>query len=278
MDCRVEREPDVLVTGGRERIGAAIARALARRGHGVVIHHHQPHDEMPRRWRANSIRGRADRDGDGRPGRCRKRPPRCSRRHASVMGGPIDGLVNSASVFEFDRPPDFDVALLATSMMRGQSGAPVALASALAEQDDLRRRRGGQSARPEGRQPQSRFLHLYLQQGRAGRRDRDAGAGARAARPRQRGLARPDAAERRPERRGVRASVRAQNLLQRPVAIDDVARDGRVSAHRAAASPARTCSSIAASASCKRDGDVMFRRPAAAMAEATTRSGSMRSR
>ena len=54
----------------------------------------------------------------------------------NAMDGPIDGLVNCASVFEFDRPPHFDPALHAR-LTAVNLTAPVALACALAEQDEL---------------------------------------------------------------------------------------------------------------------------------------------
>jgi NAD(P)-dependent dehydrogenase (short-subunit alcohol dehydrogenase family) len=54
-----------------------------------------------------------------------------------VAGGAIDGLVNSASAFDYDTPPMLDPALLARLYAIGHS-APVLLASALARQDDLR--------------------------------------------------------------------------------------------------------------------------------------------
>ena len=58
-------------------------------------------------------------------------------RARAVAGGPIDGLVNSASTFRYDAPPDLDPALLAELYAVGHS-APVLLASALARQDDVR--------------------------------------------------------------------------------------------------------------------------------------------
>ena len=53
-----------------------------------------------------------------------------------VAGGPIDGLVNSASTFRYDTPPTIDRALLAELYAVGHS-APVLLACALARQDDV---------------------------------------------------------------------------------------------------------------------------------------------
>ena len=124
----------VLVTGGSRRVGAAIVRALAGAGHRVVIHHHQPHDEDavglaheldPSGERIATVTGDlAD-------------PIAIFRASREAMHGTIDGLVNCASVFEFDRPPDFDVGLLAKLTATNLS-APVALASELAKQEELR--------------------------------------------------------------------------------------------------------------------------------------------
>ncbi|MEO5494870.1 MAG: SDR family oxidoreductase [Sphingomonas sp.] len=123
----------VLVTGGSRRIGAAIVRALAGAGHRVVIHHHQPHDDD-----ATALAHELDPSG--------KRvatvagdlsdPVAIFRAAREVTNGTIDGLVNCASVFEFDRPPDFDPALLARLTTTNLS-APVALACELARQDGL---------------------------------------------------------------------------------------------------------------------------------------------
>lgn len=126
----------VLVTGGSRRIGAAIVRVLAGAGHRVVIHHHHPHDED-----AASLAQELDPTGDrvvtvvgdlAEPDAAAA----ILRAAHSAMGGTVDGLVNCASVFEFDRPPHFDPALLAR-LTAVNLAAPTALACALAEQDGL---------------------------------------------------------------------------------------------------------------------------------------------
>jgi NAD(P)-dependent dehydrogenase (short-subunit alcohol dehydrogenase family) len=127
----------VLVTGGSRRIGAAIVRALAAAGHRVVIHHHQPHDDD-----AAALARELDPSGEQVATVTgdladRSAPAAIFRAARSVMNGPIDGLVNCASVFEFDRPPDFDPELLAKLAAINLS-APVALACELAKQDGLR--------------------------------------------------------------------------------------------------------------------------------------------
>ena len=125
----------VLVTGGAKRIGAGIARRLALRGHAVAIHHHHaPEDAEALRatiaaagGEACIVSGELAEDGTA----------------ASLidaaregLGGPIDGLVNNASQFAFDALPLTDYALF-DQHMRINCAAPVALASALAGQHDL---------------------------------------------------------------------------------------------------------------------------------------------
>jgi NAD(P)-dependent dehydrogenase (short-subunit alcohol dehydrogenase family) len=123
----------VLVTGGSRRVGAAIVRALAGAGHRVVIHHHQPHDDDAAAL-ANELDPAGERivtvAGDLAD------PIAIFRAAREAMHGTIDGLVNCASVFEFDRPPAFDPALLATLTATNLS-APLALACELAKQEGL---------------------------------------------------------------------------------------------------------------------------------------------
>ncbi|MES2096228.1 MAG: SDR family oxidoreductase [Pseudomonadota bacterium] len=126
----------VLVTGGSRRIGAAIVRALAGAGHRVVIHHHHEQDED-----AAALAVELDPGGE-RIATVTGDLSAPTAAHAilqaarTAMGGTIDGLVNCASVFDFDRPPDFDPALLA-HLTSVNLSTPVALACALAGQQGL---------------------------------------------------------------------------------------------------------------------------------------------
>lgn len=125
----------VLVTGGAKRIGAAVARRLALRGHAVAIHHHHAPDE------AQALASRIAAEG-GRTCVVTGELADAATAPALIdaardgLGGPIDGLVNNASQFAFDALPLTDFALL-DQHMRVNCGAPVALASALAQQLDL---------------------------------------------------------------------------------------------------------------------------------------------
>ncbi|MDB5680165.1 SDR family oxidoreductase [Sphingomonas bacterium] len=126
----------VLVTGGSRRIGAAIVRALARAGHRVVIHHHHQHDDD-----AAALAEELDLSGEHVAtvtGDLADLDSAAAIFSAArnAMNGPIDGLVNCASVFEFDRPPEFDPALLSRLTSINLS-APVALACELAKQEGL---------------------------------------------------------------------------------------------------------------------------------------------
>ncbi len=125
----------VLVTGGARRLGAAIVRRLAADGHAVVIH--QGHADTAGKALSAEIEdaggraatvvgdlsdlaGVADLFAEAR----------------AAIGGPIDGLVNSASRFAFDTPAAFEAALFG-ELAAINCGASAALASALAGQDNV---------------------------------------------------------------------------------------------------------------------------------------------
>jgi len=120
----------VLVTGGARRLGAAIVRRLAADGHAVVIHYGASADEAAALAEEVGASGTVQGDlaaveaaGD------------LFARAAEIAGGAIQGLVNSASLFEFDRPEAVDAGL-AARLMAVNCTMPVLLAQALAAQGE----------------------------------------------------------------------------------------------------------------------------------------------
>lgn len=115
----------VLVTGGAQRLGAAIARAVAAAGHRPVIHYRRSRDaaralaaELGGTCVAGDLADLAD-------------VPALFARAAA--DGPVDGLVNSASLFAYDAPAAIDAAL-AARLHAVNAVAPALLVAALAAQ------------------------------------------------------------------------------------------------------------------------------------------------
>ncbi len=120
----------VLVTGAAKRLGAAIARRLVADGHRVVIHYNGSVEEaaaLAAELDAPTVQGDLSDLGD---------IDALFTRARVAAGGPIDGLVNSASAFAFDRPPQTDAGLMA-KLYAINAATPALLASALARQDDV---------------------------------------------------------------------------------------------------------------------------------------------
>ncbi len=121
----------VLVTGAARRIGAVIARHLAGTGWRVAIHYHE-HAEAALAL-ADSLPGAVALPGDlADPAT----PVALIAAAREVFGAPLAGLVNNASLFRFDTPPRIDRAAL-DEHHAVNLAAPALLASALALQDDL---------------------------------------------------------------------------------------------------------------------------------------------
>ena len=125
----------VLVTGGARRIGAAISAHLAGAGHRVVIHYRTAEAE------AHALQKRLGQGGAAVwlvradlqvPGNAE----RLVADAAEQAGGVIDGLVNSASLFDYDAPAMFQPPVFEAAI-RTNLLAPIALANALAAQPGL---------------------------------------------------------------------------------------------------------------------------------------------
>lgn len=109
MTTQTSQNQVALVTGAADRIGAAIAFALAMEGHAVVIHYRSGADG------AKAVRARIRAEG-GRAeiikadlGKRAQRATLITR--ATQFFGPLTTLVNNASIFEPDSAGDVDETL-----------------------------------------------------------------------------------------------------------------------------------------------------------------------
>ncbi|PZQ58525.1 MAG: short-chain dehydrogenase [Sphingomonas taxi] len=115
----------VLVTGAAKRLGAAIARAVAAAGHQPVIHYRRSRDAaeaLAAKLGAACVAGDLSDIADV--------PALFAR---ACAGGPVDGLINSASLFAYDSPAAIDAAL-AARLHATNVTAPALLTAALAAQ------------------------------------------------------------------------------------------------------------------------------------------------
>jgi NAD(P)-dependent dehydrogenase (short-subunit alcohol dehydrogenase family) len=114
----------VLITGGAKRLGAAMARALAAAGYGVVIHANASvteAEQLAAELAGHVVLGNlADPDV----------PPRLID-EAMRKAGPLYGLINNASVFEFDKAGTMSPATL-NAHIGPNLTAPVLLTQAFA--------------------------------------------------------------------------------------------------------------------------------------------------
>lgn len=120
----------VLVTGGARRIGAAVVRHLVQAGHRVAVHHHDSQDEAEALAADLGVALVTAELSD----------PTATHglieEAAQLLGGPVEGLVNNASIFRWDAAPVSDFAGLDLHM-HVNLGAPLILTSALAAQAGL---------------------------------------------------------------------------------------------------------------------------------------------
>jgi len=114
-----------LVTGGGKRLGAKIARALAADGWHTIIHYNRSGTE------ARALEAAILEDGGSASTAQFDLSETAEVRDFMSGIGRVDALINSASIFEMDRPEDVGPGLLETSL-RTNLMAPVLLASAMA--------------------------------------------------------------------------------------------------------------------------------------------------
>ena len=121
----------VLVTGAAKRLGAVVARHLTGAGWRVAIHHHnsREHADALAMDLPGSIVLTGDLDDPAVP-------LALVEQARAVFGAPLMAVVNSASLFEYDTPPEVSAASLRLHAAVNLE-APVLLANALAAQDDL---------------------------------------------------------------------------------------------------------------------------------------------
>jgi NAD(P)-dependent dehydrogenase (short-subunit alcohol dehydrogenase family) len=121
----------VLVTGAARRLGAIIARHLAGQGWRVAIHHHHSAEDADAL--AADLPGAIVVSGDLADPDV---PAALVAAARAAFGRPLMGLVNCASLFEYDTPPAITAASLRAHGAVNLA-APVLLTSALAAQADL---------------------------------------------------------------------------------------------------------------------------------------------
>lgn len=120
-----------LVTGGGKRLGAKIAAALGADGWHVIVHYHTSGTEA--RAVAAAIRDA----GGSADTACFDLDDTGGVRDFMAGVGRVDALINSASVFEMDRPETVTAQQLEHTL-RVNLVSPVLLASAMAERHEAR--------------------------------------------------------------------------------------------------------------------------------------------
>ncbi len=125
---------NALITGASRRVGAAMARHLAACGTNIAIHHHNSSDEaeaLCADLRQSGVKAVALKADLGGAGETRKLFA-----NAVDALGPVDLLINNASIFEPDSVSDFDDELWQTHFAI-HVRTPSVLAGEMAKQPEL---------------------------------------------------------------------------------------------------------------------------------------------
>ncbi len=189
-----------LITGAGRRIGRAISRALAQAGYAVVLHAHRSRAEAEQL--AGEIVGAG---GQARVVLADLADPEALAKlvPAAAAFGPLTLLVNNASLFDEDEIASLDRARFERTLAVNLT-APLLLSQAFAAQAPARADASIVNITDQRvLKPTPRFFSYTLSKSALASGDRHAGAGAGAACARQRGGARPDAAEPAPVGRAI---------------------------------------------------------------------------
>lgn len=126
-----------LVTGGAKRVGRRLVEHLAAAGHGIVIHANAGASEaetLATALRANGAKAWAIAADLSNLAATEALIPQA----AKLTGAPLSGLVNSASIFDFDEPTTIDAAVFDRAMAINLR-APALLSQHFAAQADAAR-------------------------------------------------------------------------------------------------------------------------------------------
>lgn len=124
----------ILVTGGAKRVGRRLVESLSASGHGVVIHANQNAAEAEqladKLRQANPHVWTIKADLSDHTAACA-----LVDQASQLAGGPLSGLINSASLFEYDAPAALDIGVFDKAMAVNLR-APALLSERFAAQAD----------------------------------------------------------------------------------------------------------------------------------------------
>jgi NAD(P)-dependent dehydrogenase (short-subunit alcohol dehydrogenase family) len=122
----------ILVTGGSKRVGRIVCEALANAGADIVVHYKQSREEadgLAQRLRTlgrKAVAVRCDLEDIADVAKL-------VHEAAQALGGPLTGLVNNASVFDYDRATSMKASVFEQAM-KVNLAAPLLLSEALYHQ------------------------------------------------------------------------------------------------------------------------------------------------